>query len=185
MDVRICMLRGVNVGGHAKIRMEALRTLFVALGMHAPRTLIQSGNVVFATDERNPARLTQIIEQGIEREFGFRPAVLLRSSAEMKAVIARNPFARRRGIHPAKLHVTFLAAPPTREDLDLVLKLNIQPEELRISGRELYIHYPNGAGKSKLPIAAILKILKIHGTARNWNTVTRLLGMALEMEAGR
>jgi uncharacterized protein (DUF1697 family) len=178
MDIVICMLRGVNVGGHAKIKMEALRTLFLALGLHNPRTLVQSGNVVFGTQERTLSRLAHLIENGIEREFGFRPSAILRTPAEMKAVIDRNPFAKRHGVDPTKLLVTFLAADPTQEAREQVLKMKIEPEELLFSGRELYIHYPNGVGRSRLAVATIFKILKTSGTARNWNTVTKLLELA-------
>jgi uncharacterized protein (DUF1697 family) len=146
MNVVICMLRGVNVGGHAKIRMSALRSLFLVQGLHDPRTSVQSGNVVFGTKERKLSRLTHLIVDEIKREFGFRPAVILRTPAEMRAVIARNPFAKRHGIDPAKLHVTFFVAKTTQEACEQVLKMKIEPEELRFSGRELYIIYPNGVG---------------------------------------
>jgi uncharacterized protein (DUF1697 family) len=101
----------------------------------------------------------------------------------MKAVVARNPFANRRGIDPAKLQVTFLVAETTREACEQVLKMKIEPEELRFSCRELYIICPNGVGQPKLPIVTIFKILKTPRTARNWNSVTKLLEMAEAMEA--
>src|SRR5260370_37898439 len=102
MTVIISMLRGVNVGGHNKIKMEALRALYESLRLRDAQTYVQSGNVIFRTDERDVSRLAKRIEDGIERQFGFRPNVILRTAAEVEEVIARNPFAKRRGIWPSK-----------------------------------------------------------------------------------
>src|SRR5258708_38777994 len=115
MTVTISMLRGVNVGGHNKIKMEALRALYESLKLRDSQTYVQSGNVIFRSDERDIARLTKRIEEGIERKFGVRPSVILRTTAEMREVIARNPFAKRRGIEPGKLLVSFLASDPEED----------------------------------------------------------------------
>src|SRR6059058_4575947 len=90
MAVIISMLRGVNVGGHNQIKMEALRALYEQLGMQDPRTYVQSGNVVFRTKERDLRRLTKLLEDGIERSFGFRPDVILRTASELRTAIANN-----------------------------------------------------------------------------------------------
>ena len=103
MAVIISMLRGVNVGGHNKIKMDALRALYESMKLREAQTYVQSGNVIFRTDERDIALLTKRIEDGIERKLGFRPNVILRTAAAMREVIARNPFAKRRGIEPSKL----------------------------------------------------------------------------------
>lgn len=181
MAVVVSLLRGVNVGGHNKIKMDALCALYESLGLRDPRTYVQSGNVIFRTKDRDLILLTTRIENAIERTFSFRPAVIARTTAELKDVIRRNPFAARRGIDPAKLHVTFLASAPGLEIRDNLRRIKPDPEELRIGGRELYIYFPNGMGCSKLP-AVIDKALKTPGTARNWNTVTKLLEMAESLE---
>jgi len=183
MTVVISMLRGVNVGGHNKIKMEALRALYESMKLREAQTYVQSGNVIFRTDERDIALLTKRIEDGIEREFGFRPNVILRTAAEMREVIARNPFAKRRGIEPSKLLVTFLGSDPGAEAREKILQIKCDPEELRIEGRELYIYFPNGIGRSKLSWAGLEKTLKTPGTARNWNSVTKMLEMAENLEA--
>src|SRR2546427_3902416 len=103
------LLSCVNVGGYNLIRMEALREVYESLGLQDSQTYVQSGNVMFRTEERNLPRLAKQIEDAIERTFGFRPAVIVRTPAELKDVIARNPFAERRGIEPNKLLVVFLA----------------------------------------------------------------------------
>jgi len=115
MAVLISMLRGVNLASHRRIKMDALRLLYESLRLRDPQTYVQSGNVVFRTEERDLARLANRIENEIERKFGFRADVILRTTSEMRDVIARNPFAKRRGIEPSKLLVTFLASDPGPE----------------------------------------------------------------------
>lgn len=177
MPIIISMLRGVNVGGHNKIKMDALRALYESMKFTGCQTHIQSGNVIFKTKERNLAKLSSQIQTAIERSFGFRPDVILRTSDELRDVIARNPFAKRRGIEPGKLLVTFLASDPAPEARDNLLNLKIDPEELRIDGRELYIYFPDGMGRSKLwPL--IERALKVPCTGRNWNSVTKMLAIA-------
>jgi uncharacterized protein (DUF1697 family) len=183
MAVVISMLRGVNVGGHNMIKMEALRALYESLGLKDPQTYVQSGNVVFRTKGQDLAALARRIENAIERSFGFRPAVIVRTPAELRDVIARNPFATRRGIDPSRLLVTFLVSDPTAEAREQILKIKAEPEELRINGRDLYTYYPNGMARPKLSWARIEKTLKTSGTGRNWNTVTKLLEIAERLEA--
>jgi len=101
----------------------------------------------------------------------------------MREVVARNPFAKRRGIEPRKLLVSFLASDPREEAREKVRQMKCDPEELRIEGRELYIFFPNGIGRSKLSLARLEKTLKTPGTGRNWNSVTKMLEMAEKLEA--
>jgi len=183
MAVVISMLRAVNVGGHNKIKMDALRALYESLKLRDPQTYVQSGNVVFRTGERDLIPLTKQIQSGIARNFGFTPDVILRTSSELRDVIARNPFAKRRGIEPSKLLVTFLAGDPGAEARENILKLKTDPEELRIDGRELYIYFPNGMARPKFSWPTIEKMLKTPGTGRNWNSVNKLLEMAERLEA--
>ena len=184
MTVVISMLRGVNVGGHNKIKMDALRDLYGALGLRDAQTYVQSGNVVFRSDAKNIAPLAKRIEDAIESKFGFRPSVILRTTTDLRDVVASNPFAERRDIDGSKLLVTFLAAAPSPQACDEILRIKTDGEEVRIVGRELYIYFPDGMGRSKV-WPAIEKALKKSGTGRNWNTVTKLLEMAEALEAGR
>ena len=184
MAAIVCMLRGVNLLKHNRISMEDLRALCEALGLQGARTWVQSGNVVFQTKEKDLAKLARKIEDAIEKKLGFRPAVMLRTAAEMKSVVARNPFVKRRDIENGKLLVTFLGPVPTGEMREAVLAIKGHPEEARMDGREVYVYYPNGMGRSKF--APLLeRALKKTGTARNWNTVTKLLEMAEQLEETR
>ncbi len=123
MSVIISMLRGVNVGGHNKIKMDELRAVYGSLGFRDAQTYIQSGNVVCRADKRDLATVCTRIEKGIERNFGFRPSVIVRTAPELREVIVRNPFARRSGIDASRLLVAFLASSPAADALDKVLKI--------------------------------------------------------------
>lgn len=184
MPAVIALLRAVNLAGHNSIKMDALRELCESLGLRDPRTHLQSGNVVFRTKERDLARLAQRLEKAIDRRCGFRTRVMLRTTSEVRAVIERNPFARRRDIDPSRLLVNFLADDPGPDAPGKILNLKGHPEELHLAGRELYIYYPNGVGRSKLTAAVIERTLKVSGTGRNWNTVTKLLEIAESLESG-
>ena len=182
MPVLISMLRGINVGGHNQIKMDALRSLYVSLKLEDPRTYVQSGNIIFHTREKNSATLAKKIQNAIEARFKCRPEVILRTPDELRKAIAASPFADRPHLEPGKILVTFLDAEPAPEAHTALLTLKKYPEELHLKGRELYIYFPNGAGKSKLPWSTIAKLLNTTGTARNWNSVLKMLEIAEEME---
>ena len=172
MTTMIALLRGVNVGGNCKVKMEELRAVCEGMGLRDVRTYIQSGNIVFRSKAEDVgARL----EKEIERVFGVRTFVVLRTAAEMRTVTERNPFP---DVDPKKLLVSFLRLTPMAAAVESVGKMEITPEELHVIGSEMYIHFPLGQGVSKLPMAKIEKTLGTTGTGRNWNTVTALLTMA-------
>jgi uncharacterized protein (DUF1697 family) len=183
VPVVISMLRGVNLGPHKRIKMEDLRAVYSSLKLRDAQTYVQSGNVLFQTDESDLASLAKRIEAGIEKKFGFRSDVILRTAAEMRSVIAENPFAGRSDVDPSKLLVTFLRSDPGEQARSNIRAMNASPEALWIDGRELYIYYPNGMARPKLSFSVIEKVLKTSGTGRNWNTVTKLLELAERLEA--
>jgi uncharacterized protein (DUF1697 family) len=183
MPVLLAFLRAVNVGGHAKIKMDALRELFLSLKFAEPQTYVQSGNVIFKSSERDLAGVAKRIQQGIDRKFGCCPAVVLRTPNDLRAVIAKNPFRNRSNIEPGKLLVSFLATEPARDAEKSLAGLGIRPEELRLIGRELFVYFPNGQGKSRLPWARVDKALQTAGTGRNWNSVTKILEIADRLES--
>jgi uncharacterized protein (DUF1697 family) len=185
MPVYISMVRGINVGGHNKIKMEELRALHESLGHKAAQSYIQSGNIVFKTKQLNQGQLTKQICDGLHKKFGFRPAVILRTTSELREVIANNPFAGRKNIDPRRLLVTFLAGEPKTPERERLLSLQIAPEELRVIGRELFVYFPDGMARPKFSWSMVEKILKISGTGRNWNTVNKLLEMAESIEASK
>jgi uncharacterized protein (DUF1697 family) len=177
MAVVIGLLRGINVGGHHKISMEELRSICGSLGLRNPQTYIQSGNVVFGAATPDIAKLADRIESAIEKKVGFRPRVILRSADDLRKIVSKSPFAERADFNPAKLAVFFLIDSPPAELRKKVLAIKVGPEELQSHGRELYIYFPDGMGRSRLP-PVLDRTMKMPATARNWNTVKKLLEMA-------
>ena len=171
------MLRGVNLGAHRRISMEPLRAMFESLGLKEVRTYVQSGNIVFRTAAKDTRKLATRIAKQFESVFGFHSDIILRLAPEIRELIARNPF-RGRSIDPAKLLVWFLEKDPPPDAQKKIQALPIAPEEIQFAPRELYIHFPNGQGRSKLPWPQLERALGCSGTGRNWNTVLKLAEMA-------
>jgi len=182
MKVVISLLRGINLGGHHKIAMSELCALYGSLGHGNARSHINSGNVVFRTGERELAAVAKKLESAIEKKFGFHADVIVRTTAEMRDVIRRNPFAKHKQVEPGKLLVTFLPQKPSAGLAEQIRSLKPDPEEMYLDGREIYTYFPNGVGRSKLFSALSGKALKNQGTARNWNTVLKLLEIAEKLE---
>jgi uncharacterized protein (DUF1697 family) len=178
----ICMLRGVNVGGHNKIKMDALRALLESMKLKSSQTYVQSGNVVFLSEEKDLEGLSKRIQDAIQRKFGFSPDVVLRSAADVRRVIEKNPFSGRKDVEAAKLLVCFLAEKPSKTARESLGKVDARGEELHFQGNELYIYFRNGVGQTKLSWSALEKALDSAYTGRNWNTVTKLFEMAEALE---
>jgi uncharacterized protein (DUF1697 family) len=111
------------------------------------------------------------------------PEVILRTSTELKDVIARNPYAKRREIEPGKLLIFFLAGNPGAEIREKLMNIKTDPEELKFDGREFYIYFPNGMGQAKMSWTTIERALKTPATGRNWNSVTKMFEMAEKLKA--
>ncbi|MFF9771095.1 DUF1697 domain-containing protein [Streptomyces sp. NPDC014636] len=178
MTKHIALLRGINVGGHAKIAMKDLRGLFADMGFAAVRTYLQSGNVVFsAPDPQNPAELAVRIEKRVAEDLGVSLTVLLRSADSLARTLAANPYLGRED-DPVKLYVTFLAEEPTAEQ---AARLEVPAGETAVftlAGDEIHLHVPDGYGRTKLNNAFIERRLGIPATTRNWRTVGALHALA-------
>jgi len=178
----IALLRGVNVGGKNKIKMEALREICASLNLQNARTYVQSGNLLFQTTEKDLKTISERIATSIEESHGFRPSVICLTSTALRDTAARNPFAGRQGLDPGKLAVCFLAEKPSPESRATLSQFKTETEELRIGEQELFIYFENGMGKTKLSMPAVERAVKTAMTARNWNTVENLIEMANRME---
>jgi uncharacterized protein (DUF1697 family) len=182
MPVIVSMLRGVNLAAHNRMKMDALRAVYAQLDLRDAQSFIQSGNVVFRTSERSLPKLATRIEEAIERKFGFRPPVILRTTKQMRETVASNPFADRPDIDPAKLLVWFLAGPLSAEAVAAVRAIKADPEEMHLAGNELFVYYANGMARPKLSWPVVERAMKVSGTGRNWNSVQKLLEMAEALE---
>ena len=158
--------------------MSALRAALEDGGFGDVETYIQSGNVVFTPPKRAPADLRAQVERIIEKVAGYDVSVVVRTLAELRRTVARNPFPKASG---SQLHVVFFTTAPKKSvfaDLDLDA---FAPEELALFGKDLYLHLPNGMGRAKLPVEldkALKRAKADRGTARNWNTVLKLVELA-------
>lgn len=163
MPTYISFLRGVNVGGASRVRMEDLRDAYRALGYRNVETYIQSGNLLYDSNTPPDAgRQSQAIAARCQIK---PPDVVVRSAADLRELIPRNPFAGRPGLDASRLLIYFLSQPA-----DPACTVWAGPEELYLLGRELWVYYPDGSGRSKLR-------LNIHGTSRNLKTVEKILGL--------
>ncbi len=170
MQAYIALLRAVNVMGTGKLPMTELKSLCEALGFKSVRTYIASGNVVFQS-AKTEARVKAALEAAIAAHTGRPAGVLVRTAAEMAAVLAANPFPELPNNHTLAI---FLDAPPPGDAQQAVSgKVN---EQLRLGVREIYVYYAGGVGESKLKIPAAKS-----GTARNMNTIAKLATIAAEL----
>ena len=174
MPTQIALLRAVNVGGRNRLAMADLRALFVTLGFESVQTLLQSGNVVFMSSSGADKKLERILEARAKADLELQTDFFVRSAKEWNTLVQHNPFPREAKKDPSKLVVVFLKDTPSSNAVSS-LQSSIQGRErVRTHGRQAYVVYPDGLGRSRLTAAAIEKALGGRVTARNWNTILKL-----------
>ncbi|MFF5474716.1 DUF1697 domain-containing protein [Streptomyces achromogenes] len=174
----VALLRGINVGGHARIAMKDLRELFGALGFGDVQTYLQSGNVVFADPSgAAPGELRERIEKRLADGLGVPARVLLRTGESLGRTLAAHPYPDRAD-DPARLHVTFLAGTPSAERVAALRTPAGETAEFALVGDEIHLHVPDGYGRTRLNNTFIERRLGITATTRNWKTVNALHAMA-------
>lgn len=173
MPTLVALLRGVNVGGKVKVPMAELRSLLSGLGLEQVTTYIQSGNVVFQTGG-GAKKVAGRIERGIAEAFGVDVTVLIRTPAQLRTIAEHNPFLADEP-DPAKLHVVFLRDRPKAGASSRLDPERSPPDRFHLRGRELYLHLPNGAARSKLTNDYLERRLGVRATARNWKTLLKLI----------
>ena len=169
----IALLRGINVGGHNKVPMPALRETCESIGCTEVSTYIQSGNVVL-TSALGAKKLRDALEAAITERLGVSPVVVIRTNKQLADVFAGNPFP---DADPNHLHVAFLSEKPEAGQVAALADLNYPPEDLAIRGTEAYFLLPNGIGRAKIP-ELFGRRVKTPATVRNWRTVNKLLQMS-------
>ncbi|HKD05367.1 MAG TPA: DUF1697 domain-containing protein [Bryobacteraceae bacterium] len=179
MQAIVSLLRGINVGGKHKVAMEDLRALYESRGLRSVVTYIQSGNVVFRSPHKDLTKLSLALERAFEERYGFRSENVLRTLPELKQLTEVNRFAAR-GVEPNKNVAIFLTGVLEKNQIADICSCCVLPEEMHADPRHLHCYFPDGMGRSKLPILLGKKLSKlgITGTARNWNTVLKLIEIA-------
>jgi uncharacterized protein (DUF1697 family) len=176
MSRQVALLRGINVGKHNRVGMAPLRELLERLGHEDVRTLLQSGNVVLTSDTTG-TELERSLEEAIAGELGVEPRVVVRTVKELAAVLERDPLADVAD-DPKRYQVSFLSeklAPAVKKELEAA---DVAPERVAVHGREIYAWHPGGIQRSPLVKLLTDRKLGVTATARNWNTVTKLLELA-------
>jgi len=181
MPAIVLMLRGINLGPTRRIAMAQLRDALTDAGLSDVRTYVQSGNVV-ARSQLEPTAVQELTEQTIEQRFGLDVPTVARTEVELAAVVELNPLGAV-ATDPKRHQVSFLSAPLEPAVAQRLLARAQEPEAIAIQGREIYAWHPDGIARSKLWNALAGKGLGVTATARNWATVTTLLGMAREVAA--
>jgi uncharacterized protein (DUF1697 family) len=185
MASHVALLRGINVGGRNKVPMAELREVVTSLGHTGVTTYIQSGNVMFTTEDTDTAKLASALEAAIADKFGISSAVVVLSRDELARILDDNPY--RDEPNPKFVHVVFLAAEPTQELLDRIRAAESAAaakgsrDTFTAIGKALFLHTPDGYGNSELS-EALFRIVgtgqhNLAATARNWSTATTLLSL--------
>jgi len=170
----ISLLRGINVTGQKKIIMKDLKALYESLGFDDVVTYIQSGNVIFTSEVKVGTAIAQI-EEAISKQYGFDVPVQVREVSDFESIIKNCPFSELDlAEEGTRVMVTFLDAQPTDENTEKLMTYVKEPERLVVVDREVYLHCPNGYGKTKLTNNLIENKLKVRATTRNWKSLVKL-----------
>lgn len=174
----VAFLRAVNLGPHNKVAMADLRELLAGLGMHEPRSWLQSGNLVFGSEEATGADLERRLEEAAAEELGLETDVFVRTAAEWREVLAANPFPEEAESDPSHLLVHVLKQAPEPAAVTALQEAIRGREAVRAEGRQLYAVYPDGIARSRLTSTLIERKLGTRATGRNWNTAVKLAALA-------
>jgi uncharacterized protein (DUF1697 family) len=172
MPIYVALLRGVNVGQNI-LRMNRLREVCSEMRLKNVRTVLQSGNVVFE-GQGSATHWSQALERGLAGETRLPVTVIVRTATEIAKVLEENPFLTGEEIDTTRLHVTFLEDAPAKTTVEALGKVRAGVDRFRWVGKEIYLHCPDGYGRTKLSNTVIEKILSLRATTRNWNTVNKL-----------
>ncbi|MCI0357674.1 MAG: DUF1697 domain-containing protein [Planctomycetaceae bacterium] len=177
MAKHVALLRGINVGGKNLVPMAALRSLLADLGLADCQTLLQSGNVVLDSPRLAAEKLERLLETETQRQLKVKCDYLVRTAKEWRTIIANNPFPDEAERDPAHLVVMCLKSAPSQAAVQELADAIRGPELVRAVGKQLYLVYPAGIGRSKLTGTLIERTLSTRGTGRNWNTVQKLAAL--------
>lgn len=172
MHTCVVVLRGINVGGHKRVKMSELSACLEQAGAHDVQTYVQSGNVILDWETRADTQVERTLHDAIEQTFGYDVSVMARGANEWLELIASNPYADEAEAEGKSVHMICLGAEVQANiSLERFDRACTQGERYALIGQALYVHYPQGAGRSKLAHALMERVLGVSCTARNWRTV--------------
>jgi len=171
MNTFVALIRGINVVGKNILPMKNLTKILEDMGCQEIKTYIQSGNIIFKISQNQKLQIAREISSRISEIYGFKPHVLLLNISELHEAIANNPFKTENG---KALHFFFLDSFPQKPDLERLKAAKSKSEEFKLIKNIFYLYAPDGIGRSKLA-AIVEKSMGVPATARNWNTVSKLM----------
>jgi len=177
LTTHVALIRGINVGGRKMVAMSELRDMLTALGFAEARSLLQSGNLIFRAAGKSAPKLEAMLEAEAAKRLELTTDFFIRTAAEWDEVVAANPFPREAARDPGRLIVVFLKSAPDAKAVKALREAIPGREVIEAKGRQAYIVYPDGMGRSRLTGALIERKLATRGTARNWNTVLKLAAL--------
>lgn len=175
----IAMLRGINVSGQKLIKMADLRESMTRLGLENVATYVQSGNILFNTQETDLRVIAERISSQIKKDFTFDVPCIVRSAEYFKKVLTNNDFLQQ-GRDEKRCYVTFLEEEPDPMHVQKIDSQQYAPEEFIIKGDLLYFYSPDGYGKAKMNNNFFEQKLRVKATTRNWNSVNKLYELATQ-----
>jgi uncharacterized protein (DUF1697 family) len=178
MKTYIALLRGINVSGHKKIKMADLKDMLLKKGFQDVVTYIQSGNVVFKSEETVHEELEDKIKKGIADTFGFDVPVLVKTKREIEAILRESPYTKEEDIEAKKIYYVLLKSEPQKEAIDNLVQADYPNELFTITKSCVYLNCLFGAGKAKLTNTIIERKLKVSATTRNHRTMLKLIEIA-------
>lgn len=182
MNTYIALLRGINVGGHNKLKMEVLRSFCEELGWENVQTYIQSGNIIFHALESDTQKLEKLLSNKLKSHLNLVVPVIVLESAQLKEIFLHNPFLIERNLNPTMQHVTILQAETQPEQITSIDYKMFSPDEFIIRGRAIYLFLPNGFTHTKYTNTFFEKKFNTQATARNWKTIQKLVELSELME---
>ncbi len=182
MKTYIALLRGINVSGKNKILMKDLQSVLERINLGAVRTYIQSGNIVFESEQNPRQKLSELISNAIYDEFEYDVAVLVYERSELTKIVNSNPWLQHQENEDKFFHVSFLNDFPDKENFEEVVAKKSEKEDIAFDNKVVFLYCPDGYGRTKLTNSFLEKKLKTKATTRNWNTINKLLAMANKSE---
>jgi uncharacterized protein (DUF1697 family) len=179
MKTYICLLRGINVSGQKQIKMTDLKKMFEDLSFTQVQTYIQSGNVVFQSEQNDWTSLLNLIKDKIIKTFGFEVEVILLTTEDLIQIRDKNPFLNDQSKDIDKFYVTFLADNPEKDRIENLKTFDYSPEEYILDNTAIYFYAANGYGRAKMNNNFFESKLKVFATTRNWKTVNKLVELSL------
>lgn len=178
MTTYISILRGINVGGHKMIKMEALKKMCLGLGFSNIKTYIQSGNIIFQTKITEVNKINKNLKSAIENEFGFDVPVITLTETELENILNLNPFLNNKSKKESFFYITFLSENPTKQNIENLKLIDFKNDKYKLIDKAIYLYCPDSFSNTKLTNNFLENKLKVIATTRNWKTTIELLTLA-------